>query len=509
MPAFTLPPTPELSAINGQVGGIPGMPEGPTYEERRKQLAKPEDVSKEEAKMLQRQNELERQIGEAKQAQEQYLAGTESRIATQTREQAEKIESDLDKVRKEFPYPDFHPTKENTQSLATLFSLIGVVGFAMGGVGKMSAMNSLKSMTGMMQGWQQGRKDLWEREKAEFDKNMAKTKAVLEDAYRDADRAYKTLAYNREEAQRIAAESAAKLGGQVGKQILEKQGIENYFKYLSGVRTDLNAAIQESHRKEREAFEREKFKWQQKQDIERRQIDRERLRLEKVKAELKNNGMDASQFIQSSTGARLKDKDANEVLKTSMAIGHAYALKEMVAQHPDWVGRSGQIQQFFNRYLDSLKSGKPLPDDDPNLAKDKSGQDALVFAKDYASYLVDYEQALAGGAKGFTVSFQNRFNKLMEQNQFNPQGFDKLMDQQIDEMARKAIVKSPSNLNKENITKMGLVINRDDPNSIKGYQRFSGKAPSNTVTVGEKTYSRPSNFTDQQWEDYKKAVGAK
>lgn len=37
---------------------------------------------------------------------------------------------------------------------------------------------------------------------------------------------------------------------------------------------------------------------------------------------------------------------------------------------------------------------------------------------------------------------------------------------------------------------------------------FGGSAPSNTVNVGGKTYSRPTNFTDQQWNDYKKAVGA-
>jgi uracil-DNA glycosylase len=65
---------------------------------------------------------------------------------------------------------------------------------------------------------------LWKKEKDEFDKGMLKVKAVLEDAYKDADRAMKTLAYNRQEAEALANQSAAKLGGQVGKQILAKQG---------------------------------------------------------------------------------------------------------------------------------------------------------------------------------------------------------------------------------------------------------------------------------------------
>jgi len=182
-------------------------------------------------------------------------------------------------------------------------------------------------------------------------------------------------------------------------------------------------------------------------------------------------------FIKEYSGASLKDKDAQEVGISANAIGHAYALKNQVAEHPEWVGRSGQIQQFFNRYVDSLNSGKPLPPDDPALAKDRSGQEALVFAKDYASYLVDYERSLAGGAKGFTVQFQKRFNDLLSQNQFNSTGFDNLMNQQIDEVVRKARVHSPDKLTKENLTKMGLKINDFDPNAEKGYNRSLGKNP--------------------------------
>jgi hypothetical protein len=71
---------------------------------------------------------------------------------------------------------------------------------------------------------------------------MAKTKSILEDAYKDADRSYKTLAYNREEAMALAGQSVAKLGSQVAKQILEKQGIERYISYLDGVKKDFKHA---------------------------------------------------------------------------------------------------------------------------------------------------------------------------------------------------------------------------------------------------------------------------
>ena len=237
--AFTLPSPPELTAVRGQVGGVPGAKE---FETAKARLPTSISVEEEKGKYLPTLLETEKTIGENQLLKSQFETEAAAKIAAQSRERSEDIEAGLDLIRQKMPYPEFHPTQENTQSLATLFSLIGVVGFAMGGQGKMSAMSTLNAMTGMMKGWQQGRADLFTREKAEFDKNMARTKAVLDDAYKDADRAYKTLAYNREEAQALAAQSAAKLGGQIGKQILEKQGIERYFAYIDGIKKDLVGA---------------------------------------------------------------------------------------------------------------------------------------------------------------------------------------------------------------------------------------------------------------------------
>jgi len=247
--AFTLPPTPELSAMNAQLGGVPGVSEFPT---KRAEFKTSADVSAEQEKQLGRLGQVEAPILSAQQAGKQYEADVQSAIATQSREQAQDIEAGLDLVREKFPYPQFKPTQENMQSLATLFSLVGMIGVAVGGAGKNSAMGALNSMTGMMKGWQQGRADIWKREKEEFDKNMAKTKAILDDAYKDADRAYKTLAYNREEAAALAGQSVAKLGTQVGKQILDKQGIERYLTYLDGVRKDLKHAEDLASQEKRE-----------------------------------------------------------------------------------------------------------------------------------------------------------------------------------------------------------------------------------------------------------------
>ena len=158
--AFNVPAPKELTGLSTQMGsGVPGVPED--YAAARAKFKKPTDVSTEQATMLQQQGRLEQDIGMATQAKEQYLAEAKADIATQEREAAQRVEQNLDVVRSKFPYKEFHPTKDNIESISTLFGLIGVIGASLGGSGKMSAMTSLNAMGGMMKGWQQGRADLW------------------------------------------------------------------------------------------------------------------------------------------------------------------------------------------------------------------------------------------------------------------------------------------------------------------------------------------------------------
>ena len=51
------------------------------------------------------------------------------------------------------------------------------------------------------------------------------------------------MATDRREAEALANQSAAKMGGQIGKQILEKQGLEPYFKYLQEIKGDINKVL--------------------------------------------------------------------------------------------------------------------------------------------------------------------------------------------------------------------------------------------------------------------------
>jgi hypothetical protein len=161
-----------------------------------------------------------------------------------------------------------------------------------------------------------------------------------------------------------------------------------------------------------------------------------------MKTGVSGQGMGMNDFLPgvSFTGTKSQNEDKkNSINAGALSLATADDLKQYAAQHPDYLGRQGQFQQGVNRYLDSWRSGggdiQSMPDD---------GQPALIFAKKYAAYLVGYERALAGSNRGMTQQFQARFNALMEQNQFNAGGFEQLMNEQMNEVARATAAKDPA-----------------------------------------------------------------
>jgi hypothetical protein len=113
----------------------------------------------------------------------------------------------------EFPYPEFHPTQDNAVSLGGLFSMVATMGVALGGSGKLSSMNALNAMGGMLQGWQQGRKDLYEKEKATFDKEFNRIKQIRADLEKDLKEYFELAPYHKEAAYLKAEEMAYKYPG--------------------------------------------------------------------------------------------------------------------------------------------------------------------------------------------------------------------------------------------------------------------------------------------------------
>jgi len=110
------------------------------------------------------------------------------------------------------PFPTFQPTQEDAMSYGQLGSMIATMGVMLGSGGKASAKVAIGSLTGMMNGWQKGRKDLWEKESKTFEKEVNRIKMIRESITKDLETGLKLAGTNRD-ASRAALESAAYKAG--------------------------------------------------------------------------------------------------------------------------------------------------------------------------------------------------------------------------------------------------------------------------------------------------------
>ena len=229
-------------------------------------------------------------------------------------------------------------------------------------------------------------------------------------------------------------------------------------------------------------FEREREK-----ETSRHNKVEEGLRAKEIAAKATGVGSDTASDVKNFLGVNFgtgKQADAkyDQVAAASNTMAEAMSLVNVVRKNPDVVGRVGQAKSIIDRYVGSLDSDGRETKNTPQ-ASNATEQEALLFAKRYAAYLIRYEQALAGSAKGFTVAFMKRFNDLMQQNQFNAKGFDDLMKEQIREIHARTSSLS-TKITPEGMMRLGVAQTRD-PDAIETFSRMqSGGAPPSPGAAG-------------------------
>jgi hypothetical protein len=151
----------------------------------------------------------EKRTAESKMAR----AETAKKQAGITREEYQKGRGRLS----QYELPTFKPSQEDAFSYAQLASLVGTLGVMLGAGGKASAKTAIASMSGMMQGWQQGRKDLYERELKTFNTEVKRLESIRKDILNDVEMSMKLRATDAKAAEEYAEAAAWKSGsGSVG-----------------------------------------------------------------------------------------------------------------------------------------------------------------------------------------------------------------------------------------------------------------------------------------------------
>lgn len=145
-----------------------------------------------------------------------------------------------------YPFPTFKPTQEDATSYAQLGSMVITLGMMLGGGAKASGKSALASMTGMINGWREGRQDLWRREAQQFDKDMQRIKSEREAIQKNLEKGLKLAATDRKAAQ-ASIDAAAHLAGEgVVKEMLKKGQLIpalNYMKQSAALEQKINESI--------------------------------------------------------------------------------------------------------------------------------------------------------------------------------------------------------------------------------------------------------------------------
>jgi len=122
------------------------------------------------------------------------------------------------------PAPDFKPTEESASGFAALGALLAASGAILGSGGRSSGLMAMNAVSGMMNGYNSGRKDLYEQQRQQFEESMKsweKHREQVKDAF---DRAMKIAPYNMTLAQQSLNRDLKSLGLQPLAEVNQKSG---------------------------------------------------------------------------------------------------------------------------------------------------------------------------------------------------------------------------------------------------------------------------------------------
>jgi hypothetical protein len=113
-----------------------------------------------------------------------------------------------------------------------LGSLLMLAGATLGGKGKQGALMAVQSMTGMMNGYRQGRQDLYQRERQNFETGVRQVQAQNQQLQQAFERAQRLAQTDMEAAQRNFRLDAVRLGAELPRLAGERAGLQGELQVL-------------------------------------------------------------------------------------------------------------------------------------------------------------------------------------------------------------------------------------------------------------------------------------
>ena len=404
-----------------------------------------------------------RQLGRRQEAFDTYA---ESVKAPELRSERTRLEEQAGEA--------FVPTQENVQDMTTIFSLVGVLGFAIGAGGKSNAIGAMNAMNGMMQGYQQGRKDRYLREKDSFEANTKALKTKIDALNNRMADIAKLAAVDMEKANMEADMLFAQEGADFLKQYKDKVGLVNTIKMLQDQVKGGEKLFEFIEKERSRAAEKEaQRQFQLDMQKDRQQAARD---MKYLAASLKDGG---------GGGKPMKEKD-------TVQLEGLYSLADQLRQLE---------KEFKDEYasLGVLGVGADLSLEAKRRFGDKEGEKAAQWWSKYQRLQAPNRHALFGAT--LTGNELKNYQSFTAKTSDAPSFVRTMLQDQADysEGTAQSRVRAFEQTGYK-VPELGK------PRNFLG--TYGGGGGGETVTVGGQTYSRPANFTDQQWADYKRSVGA-
>jgi hypothetical protein len=322
-----------------------------------------------------------------------------------------------------YPAPEFHPTEENISSLGSLFSLVSTMGIALGHQGKLSSMGAMNAMSGMLKGWKEGRKDLYERELKNFNKEVERIKSIKEEIRRDLDDYMKLAPYDKEAAldKLNAVVSKAGTSSVIGEQIKNMKINDTY---------ELLGSIDKMLEKKEDLA----IKAIEKRDAANNRTDAAIIK--QIKKDYPN--IDLQNF------GYIAPKQQEKVIDSFGSIKEIEHISDFIAHHKDAVGALAKAMTSLNaNAFDSLDAYEA------QIARIPMSEDAQVLNKLLTTQA--FNDAQATGARP-TVYLDRVFKGLYAQSLTAPALLDVLKERQ---QYANDIILAPYDLNLENMSNEG------------------------------------------------------
>ena len=201
-------------------------------------------------------------IAKAQQTQQETLSEGKSQAMQQYGKEQEAAQKAYEGKLEAEPLPAFVPTKDTTQDIAGLFSVISVIGAIVGGSGKLAAQRAMGAMNGMMEGYRKGKSDQYKQERNQFDANFKSMIQKHSEFRKEMEDAVKLAATNKEAGYAAAELAATKAGSDIVKAQLRKGDLMGAYKLVDESQKGADEALK-LEAKAREAEATEKFRREQ------------------------------------------------------------------------------------------------------------------------------------------------------------------------------------------------------------------------------------------------------